>query len=116
MLVIPNSFSSTETLPEYLIDEAIAEEDLFFQPTVGEMIKITSWVRYPDYDWLFGHPTADSPRAEKEAAFYIFRSRRKNTQHGFYLDEQELNDIINGLVKVQSEFKSGDKSFIGVDV
>ena len=107
-MIIPNSFSLTETLPEYLVEEAIADEDLFFQPSLGEMVKINTWIRYPDYDWLFGVPTFDSPRYAKEEAFYIFRNRTNDVQHGFYLDKQELTDLIMGLLKIQHE-KNGSE-------
>lgn len=69
-----------------------------FEPVKGEKINVVSWVRYPSYDFIFGYPDKTNPKSEKEVAFFQFRdTRAKKIKAGFYLDETELNEMVDGF-------------------
>ena len=80
---------------------------LVYEPVQGEKMKVLSWVRYPDYDFIFAVPFRKSPRYEKEIGFVQFRdSRTKQVQFGAYIDIQECKELIDGLALIlQTSYK-----------
>ena len=77
-------------------------DELIYEPEKGEKINVVSWIRYPSYDFIFGYPADDNPKAEKEVAFFQFRdTRAKKIKSGFYLDATELDEMINGFSLIQ---------------
>lgn len=78
------------------------EDPVIYEPVKGEKINIVSWVKYPSYDFLFGYPDKTNPKSKKEVAFFQFRdTRAKKINQGFYLDECELNEMIEGFAKIK---------------
>ncbi|MCK4636181.1 MAG: hypothetical protein KAT32_04950 [Candidatus Moranbacteria bacterium] len=101
MLKIPNKI---ETYKEDKESGVIIEDigQLVYEPVKGEKINIVSWIKYPSYDFLFGFPDKTNPKSEKEVAFFQFRdTRAKKIKAGFYLDECELDEMIDGFNKIK---------------
>ena len=80
---------------------------IVYEPVKGEKMKVLSWVRYPDYDFIFAVPFKKSPKYEKEIGFLQFRdSRTKQVMFGAYIDIQECKELIDGLALIlQTSYK-----------
>ena len=79
-------------------------DELMYEPTEGELVRVSLWARYPDYDFVFGIPHESSPRFEKEAGFFAFRdSRGGHKTYGHYFDVSECMAVLNGFQKILSD-------------
>jgi len=98
---IPIKFSETRELPDGYFKN---EDDIFFDVLEGETLQVTAWFCYPSYDFIFGVPVSESPRAKNECAAMCLRY---NTGKTFctYLDRQELSDTIEALSHIQKNLK-----------
>lgn len=73
-----------------------------YEPVRGEKVKVVAWVRYPSYDFIFGVPDKTNPKYKKEVAFFQVRDTRlKKVMAGCYLDVEELEEFINGFLKIR---------------
>jgi hypothetical protein len=78
-----------------------------FEPNEGELIEVTHWVTYPSYDYIFGVPAKNSPRAKKESGFFAFRdSRTESADIGMYLDDGEVADFFNGAKSIYEKIRA----------
>lgn len=87
--------------PEGQHAPAVDADEIIYEPVTGEMVHVLLWVQYPDYDMIFGVPFKDSPRYEKETAFWCIRRNERQT-HGHYLDVMEVEAMLNGFAKIQA--------------
>jgi len=79
---------------------------IIFEPNEGELIEVTHWVTYPSYDFIFGVPVKDSPKAMKESGFFAFRdSRTEGKDIGMYLDDAEIVDVLNGMKSLYEKIR-----------
>ena len=102
MRKIPNEVDRYEEDKECGCEETNYTKCFVYEPNKGEKINIVSWVKYPSYDFLFGYPDKTNPKSEKEVAFFQFRdTRAKKIRAGFYLDECELDEMIDGFNKIK---------------
>jgi len=84
-----------ECYPEGCVPLVKADE-VYYSPRDGENISVLLWERFPSYDMIFGVPTKDNPKYEKEMAFFIFR--RAGGEHGgHYFDLKESKVMIDGF-------------------
>lgn len=88
----PEGQQPPETIPE-------GTEMLLYEPVDGEVIVMVLWHRYPDYDMIFGVPHKDSPRHEKEIAFFTIR-RAGRAFGGHYLDVLESKAMVEGFTTI----------------
>jgi len=87
------------------------KNEVILEVAEDEKIVVLFQSRFPDYDFIFGIPHETNKHFEKEVAFYQFRdTRKKEIKQGFYLDRQELEDIVKGfwLVKEASKIMRPD--------
>lgn len=74
-----------------------------YEPKKGEKINVVFWVRYPSYDFIFGLPDKTNPFYKKEFGFFQFRdTRAKEIRQGFYVDQTELEEMVDGFQKIFS--------------
>lgn len=67
-----------------------------------EIIEVLMWHKWPSYDFIFGVPHKSNPHYGVEKAFFQYRdTRKKEVKQGFYLDQIELDAIVNGFKKLQ---------------
>lgn len=67
----------------------------------GERILVYGWFRYPAYDFIFGVPAPDNPHYGQEVGFFQYRdTRTKEIRQGFYVDCQELLEMVEGFSKI----------------
>lgn len=84
-------------------------QEIMYRTAEGEDVHILLWERYPDYDLIFGVPSAESPRHEKEVGFFTLR-RVGNKEHtGFYFDIKESQAIVLGFQKILEESREHSK-------
>lgn len=87
--------------------EITEQDELVYEPTVGEKINVCFWCRYPSYDFIFGTPDVSSPKHEKEIGFMQMRdTRAKSVRLGVYVDLEECEEIIEGMKRVLKESKT----------
>lgn len=90
-------------------DDAIVKEaeSLVYEPRDGELVEVTYWARYPDYDFIFGVPTILNPKHKLEVGFFQFRSAKHAIgREGIYIDVNELIDMIDGFQSMCDRSKS----------
>lgn len=64
----------------------------------GDLVEVRMFVQYPSYDFIYGNPTADSPKYAKEAVYFEYRdSRAGGKSFSLYLDVQEATEFIRGV-------------------
>ena len=74
-----------------------------YEPVAGEKINVHKWVRFPDYDYIFGTPDKSSPRYEKEFAAFVKRKQNADNSVSVtiqYLDQNELEEMQKGFTKL----------------
>lgn len=82
--------------------EIMSEKPKYFFDKDGNKIVVHSWLRWPNYDFVFGTPSPESPKHEKEFAFFQFRKFQGGETVGnyLYLDQLELEEMIGGLLRI----------------
>ena len=79
----------------------VKNQTLFYD---NEKIQVRYWSVYPKYDFIFGVPTKKNKLYKTEKAFFQYRdTKNKKIKAGFYLDENELNDMIKGFKLIKKE-------------
>lgn len=99
MFEIPLTFDASKSLTRDDVTRIMSRDQIFFSPKLDERIEVTSWFRYPSYDFIFGLPTGK--RAEKEVACMWVRYT-KGKQYCVYFDRQELGDAIEALLNLKA--------------
>lgn len=85
-------------------------EEIIYEPRKGEIVNVIYWVRYPEYDFIFGVPDQSSPKHEKEIGFFQFRdTRAKKVLAGCYIDIEECKEMIIGFSKILDFSKENSK-------
>lgn len=105
-----------ETYPENSIkpQEVHSKETHEYTDGQGNKVLVHSWVRWPEYDFMFGTPHPKSVKYEKEYAFFQFRKLEKGKDvFGWYiyLDQLELEEVIAGfnrLLEISKETRKED--------
>lgn len=83
-------------------DTTVPLGETFYEPVKGEKILVTRWVVWPGYDFIFGVPAKDNPHHKLEAGFFQFRdTRAKTVRSGFYVDLEELNNLLVGFASIE---------------
>jgi len=101
-LIIPSSFEMTIRIPDKVINFHVKNNSVFFEPEHEALIKVEYWVRYPSYDYIFGIPVKDNPRAKKEVAFFVYRDGKSKKHYGQYYDSKELKNMVDGFKYLQN--------------
>lgn len=86
--------------PEGSEQPPIEASEVIYYPREGEMVHVLLWERYPDYDFIFGVPSKDSPRYEKEIAFFQFRRVGDTVHYGHYFDVLESEAMARGFARI----------------
>lgn len=74
------------------------DADAFTYCPNGDLVLVTLWERYPDYDFIFGVPAMESEKYAKEICFFQFR-RKDGVNHGHYFDILETDAMIRGFTR-----------------
>lgn len=82
------------------VPPVIDADEFVYYPREGEMVHVLLWERYPDYDFIFGVPEKESPRYEKEIAFFQFRRVGEKVHYGHYFDVLESEAMVRGFQKI----------------
>jgi hypothetical protein len=101
---IPRTFLETEKLTNETVDALQLADHLYFEPSDGEVIEVSEWSIYPSYDFIIGYPIPESPRYVKEVACLVVRYKN-GKQYATYLDKQELEDVLNGLIRIYEKVR-----------
>ena len=93
--------------PQPSDDELLSDyAQILYVPRAGEVVHVVYWIRYPEYDFIFGVPDPKNPCYGKEAAFYQFRDSRSPGNRGVYIDVQECADIVQGFTLLLEKSKT----------
>lgn len=110
ILKIPSEVATYASATEKIATYISPTDKLIYEPTKGEVIDVIFWVRYPDYDMIFGVPEKSNARFEKEVGFFQLRdTRAKTVKKGFYIDIAECEELIKGFTKILEVSKEHSK-------
>ena len=78
------------------------DEVYHYEVGKGEVVIIHKWVRFPNYDFMFGTPHPDSPRFDREYGFFAFRKKDGDNASvwSIYVDQDELEEMMKGFARV----------------
>lgn len=98
--------SLIETYKEGSVPDSreVYEQPFLYRDSEGDMVDVQKWVRYPNYDFIFGTPAVESEKYEKEFGFFAFRKMNKEKTNAtvwtLYLDQSELEEMKEGFEAV----------------
>lgn len=90
-------------------DEVKTENCSAYYPRPDEPVNILLLSQYPSYDIMVGVPCKESPKWEKEIAFFSYRNADTGVKVQFYLDINEVKELIQGLQMALEESKNNSK-------
>lgn len=87
-----------QTYPENSVDPQQYDTDspLSYTDAEGGKIHVHAWLRWPDYDMIFGTPVSDNPSRAKEFGYFAFRRKQPDGSMRvwrIYLDQLELEEL-----------------------
>ena len=73
-----------------------------YEPSKGRKILVSGWYRWPQYDFIFGVPYPTNPVFKDEWGYLEIRRKigKKRRYHGWYLDKDELDCFIKGILSL----------------